>query len=73
MADQTYRFDEYVDGIATGTFCECSAPSLPMAIILIAGMDLEDETTGGLILAEYDFAPPYVVRFANIEYRLHAV
>ena len=66
----TYRFAEFVDDEPTGTFCETTAPSLAAAIIMMAGMDLEDESTGGLVLAEYDFAPPYIVRYDNVEYRL---
>jgi hypothetical protein len=66
----SYRFAEFVDDKPTGTICETDSPSLAAAIIDIAGLTLEDEATGGIVLAEYDFAPPYVVRFDNIEYRL---
>jgi hypothetical protein len=75
METFAYRFAELVDGVPTGTFVEADAPSLVAAVIDVAGMELEDASTGsavpgGLIPAEYDFTFPYGVRFANVEYRL---
>jgi hypothetical protein len=67
----TFRFAEFDSGVRTGTVSEVEAPSLVAALLQLGGLELIDETTGSLLIADYgDFTG--TVTFDDIEYRLES-